>query len=105
MAVAVVVIAQAVLAERPAAIDLDAAIRPLRCREHRDEIVVCGRKAGDDQRLVPLQPPGGDGGPLRAERNLGNAKAAIETEAVELGPGVQSNRLMFPLKVPIGKPR
>jgi len=65
------------------------------------EIVVCGQRDPDKYRVKPI--PNADRfeqGPLIARVELGHgATASAEAEAVSLGAGVQSNRMMARLKI------
>ena len=91
---------QAATTTPPAVIDLLAPIRPLRCPERPEEIVVCGARPGDEQRVFHRERPA-EAVPPRAETRLfGNARGSIDAEAATLPGGVQSNRLMFRLKTP-----
>lgn len=68
------------------------------------DVVVCGR-ADDRYRLrtLPLDPE--RQALPRAEVRLGNAALAAEAEQATLAGGQQSQRLMFRLKIPVGKKR
>lgn len=68
------------------------------------DVVVCGR-ADDRYRLRAIpQDPERQGLP-KAEVHLGNTALAAEAEQATLAGGQQSQRLMFRLKIPVGKKR
>ncbi len=106
MVIALLMLSQAIAgppapASPPARIDLMAQARQsCEAATASNDIVVCGDPEGDAQyRLKPLPDRFEPSGPPRAEMAIGNTKASVETESVQLG-GVISKRLMVRLKLP-----
>lgn len=62
-----------------------------------DEIVVCGRRAGDSPYRIRSGPPVPPALP-EAKINIGGATLAAETEQGEVG-GIPSNRAMIKLRI------
>jgi hypothetical protein len=90
------------MAEPPPIIDLIAPVRALRCPEARgEEIVVCGQRPGEEDRLFVRREPWTDRPLPRASYRLfRDVDVAAEAEAATLPGGVQSTRGMIRLKTP-----
>jgi hypothetical protein len=64
------------------------------------DVVVCGRRHGDRNRLLPIE-GSFETGPLIAETGVGgNMKAGMVGETVRFSNGTVSNRVMVRLRVP-----
>lgn len=66
-----------------------------------DEILVCGRRDDESQRLQALPPEEASGGLPQAETRLfGNVRGRVYLDQVEMQQGLQSRRVMFGVRVP-----
>jgi|GEM_PF-7054947 len=64
------------------------------------EVVVCGRRHADRNRILPIE-GSFEAGPLLAETGVGgNMKLGVVAEPTRLSNGTVSNRMMIRLKVP-----
>jgi hypothetical protein len=64
------------------------------------DVVVCGRRHEDRNRVLPIQ-GNFETGPLRAETAIGrNMKGSVDVDAVRFPNGTESKRLMVRLRVP-----
>ena len=90
--------------DKPSTVKFDILVKqpgPECSEQTADEIVVCGEKT--DQERYRLRRTDKDNvyeeEPTKAEFSIsGNTKIAAENESAQIGPGVQSNRLMARIK-------